>query len=110
MYEESPNLSVTATSIADVHGFDLEEWVKNESHTYIGCSHDNVEASPWANPYKVDEHGRENELRMYRDKVLRSPNMMNSLHELRGQILGCWCSGTEKCHGQILVDLFSNSS
>lgn len=30
---------------------------------------------------------------------------MNSLHELNGKVLGCWCA-PGPCHGDVLVELF----
>jgi hypothetical protein len=32
---------------------------------------------------------------------------MNSLHELKGKTLGCWCKkkSSDACHGDVLVEL-----
>jgi uncharacterized protein DUF4326 len=43
-------------------------------------------------------------LAQYRKWIQNQPELMNSLHELRGKILGCWCS-PKPCHGDILKEL-----
>ena len=42
----------------------------------------------------------------YRDYVTSKPELMRSLTELRGKVLGCLCqSPPESCHDQVLVEL-----
>lgn len=61
--------------------------------------------SKWGNPFKIGKDGtREEVIEKYRQYILMNPNLLSSLHELRGRILGCWCS-PEKCHGDVLVEL-----
>jgi hypothetical protein len=61
--------------------------------------------SKWANPYKVKQYGRDQALQMYREYILRSPDLLKSLSELEGKTLACWCA-PEPCHGDILRQLF----
>ena len=103
--DESLNQRATGTKLVDLHDVDLDEWVKDETHIYIGRAHGNVEESYWANEYKVEEHGRDRALQMFRDKVISSPQMMAKLSGLTGLSLGCWCPWPLKCHGQALIDL-----
>ncbi|SFV09685.1 DUF4326 domain-containing protein [Alicyclobacillus macrosporangiidus] len=61
--------------------------------------------SKWANPYRIGRDGtREECIRKYREYVLGRPDLMEALGELRGKVLGCWCS-PEPCHGDVLVEL-----
>ena len=59
----------------------------------------------WANPYSVKIYGRDEALRLYREHVLKLPNLDTELEKLSGKRLGCWCH-PEPCHGDILVELF----
>lgn len=71
--------------------------------------------SKWGNPfshksntlakYKVDTV--EEAVAKYELWVKTQPEIINSLHELNGKILGCWCKikGDEPCHGDILIKM-----
>jgi hypothetical protein len=62
-------------------------------------------SSKWGNPFKVGKDGTIQEvLAKYRDYILQTPELRESLSELRGKTLGCWCK-PEPCHGDILIDL-----
>lgn len=60
--------------------------------------------SKWANPFCVKKHGRDQALELYKQHILSNPELVNSLHELKGKVLGCWCK-PEKCHGDVLIEL-----
>lgn len=61
--------------------------------------------SKWGNPFVVGVDGdRATVIAQYRDWVLRQPELMAALPELRGKVLGCWCS-PQACHGDVLVEL-----
>ena len=61
--------------------------------------------SKWGNPFKIGEHGsREEVIRRYEEYVRANPNLLNSLGELKGKTLGCWCR-PKACHGDVLVKL-----
>lgn len=49
---------------------------------------------------------KEEALSKYKEYVLSSPELMESLDELEGKVLGCFCK-PEKCHGDILLELLS---
>lgn len=59
----------------------------------------------WSNPYRAEEYGKEESLRLYRvwlDKTLkRKPNY---LRPLIGQYLACSCKLDEPCHGDIIIE------
>lgn len=96
-------------------GKNLDEWVKDSNHVYI--SHDigaftkGELASKWNNPYDIKTYGREVALALYKDYVRYSQTKWNgktlweSLDELRGKKLGCWCYPLP-CHGDKLIELY----
>lgn len=69
----------------------------------------------WGNPYSHLPNSRaefictsRNESIMkYKEWILNQPDLMDSLHELRGKILGCYCK-PKSCHGDILVSLVND--
>jgi hypothetical protein len=64
--------------------------------------------SKWHNPYKVGNgwglHTREEAIRLYKEYLLASPDLMASLPELKGKNLVCYCDPLP-CHGHILREL-----
>lgn len=79
---------------------------KEPYDVYIG------RGSKWGNPYSHKEGtqakfivaSRKEAIEKYREYILNSPELLNCLHELRGQTLGCWCK-PKACHGDVLVEL-----
>lgn len=65
----------------------------------------NLQKSKWANPFTVREYGREKCLVLY-EKHVRESELYEELEELSGKSLGCFCEKEEKCHGDVLVNLF----
>ena len=47
---------------------------------------------------------REEAINQYREWIKTQPELLASLHELKGKVLGCWCK-PQACHGDILVEL-----
>lgn len=78
-------------------------------------------SSKWANPFRLSDYAenRGAVLVAYEKYVRASPELMDSLHELAGKRLGCWCvekrcltcgkmrgtCGHLDCHGDVLVKL-----
>lgn len=61
--------------------------------------------SKWGNPYSIGKDGtREEVLKKYQKWLKKNYSLMQSLHELRGKTLGCWCH-PKPCHGNILKEL-----
>ena len=71
---------------------------KDKYDIYIG------RPSKWGNPFSVDEYGREGCINKYREWILNKPELIKSLDELKGKVLGCWCK-PKVCHGDVLVEL-----
>jgi hypothetical protein len=87
----------------------LEDWLNSSpNHIYIGRNMTHYVkgaiGSKWANPFKVDINGRDDACDKYESYVRTNHLLANSIHELDGKILGCWCH-PEKCHGHILMKL-----
>lgn len=90
------------------------DWMKFVVHcrkakydVYIGgkTPRYNMPESKWHNPFKIDRDGtREEVIEKYRQYLLSNPALMACLPELKGKVLGCWCS-PKACHGDVLVEL-----
>lgn len=78
--------------------------VVNRKHTqvydvYIG------RPSKWGNPYKIGPDGdRAAVIAKYTVWIRSCPDLLASLPELQGKILGCWCAPLP-CHGDVLARL-----
>lgn len=61
--------------------------------------------SKWGNPFEIGKDGSRGEvIAKYEKWIYTQPDLMNSLHELRGKTLGCWCA-PKACHGDVLARL-----
>ena len=65
--------------------------------------------SEWGNPYRLSAYGncRRKVVDLYKEHILSTPNLAEKVKELRGKVLGCWCS-PNLCHGEILHQLAGN--
>lgn len=83
---------------------------KEEYDVFIG------RGSKWGNPYThitdkptladIIVDSREEAIEKYRDYILNNKELMDSLDELEGKVLGCYCKPLS-CHGDILLELLS---
>ena len=72
---------------------------KEKYDVYIG------RGSKWGNPYHIGQHGTRKEvIKKYENYLLGNTDLMNSLDELKGKVLACWCS-PKACHGDVLIKL-----
>ena len=61
--------------------------------------------SKWGNPFSIGKDGNRDEvIEKYREWIVKQPELMNSLGELKGKVLGCWCKPLA-CHGDVLLEL-----
>lgn len=59
----------------------------------------------WGNPFRLDRDGTRAEvIAKYKAWIQTQPQLLASLHELKGQRLGCWCAPLA-CHGDVLAEL-----
>jgi hypothetical protein len=59
--------------------------------------------SKWGNPFVIGRDGsRADVVRKYEQYLLNSKQLMNSLCELKGKNLVCYCA-PQACHGDVLL-------
>jgi len=59
----------------------------------------------WGNPFKIGADGTRSEvIEKFREWALLNNEFMESLDELDGKVLGCWCK-PNACHGDVIVEL-----
>lgn len=84
---------------------------KEKYDVYIG------RPSKWGNPFSHIKGKsaaiyltttREEAIQKYEEWIKTQPDLMAALPELKGKVLGCWCS-PKPCHGDILITLTKNS-
>jgi hypothetical protein len=81
--------------------------MRDNYHVYIGRVNDRygLKQSKWANPFRIGKDGtREEVIEKYKIWFAGQPHLVNSLPELRGKTLGCWCA-PKACHGDFLAEL-----
>jgi hypothetical protein len=73
---------------------------KRESYdVYVG------RPSKWGNPFMIGKDGSRDEvIAKYEAWLHAQPELLAALPELRGKVLGCWCS-PQHCHGDVLARL-----
>jgi len=79
---------------------------KEKYDVYIG------RPSKWGNPFSIGKDGsREEVIKKYEEWITNGEGkyLLNDLHELKGKILGCWCS-PKPCHGDILLKLINKDN
>jgi len=58
----------------------------------------------WGNPFKMDSGcTREQSIQKFREWFPTQKHLVDSLHEIQGKVLGCWCKPKD-CHGDILAE------
>ena len=59
-------------------------------------------------PFTIGKDGdREEVIQKYIAWLENQPELLASIHELKGKILGCWCS-PNACHGDVLAEIVNN--
>lgn len=91
---------MTSTPVATV----LNRRSRNsQSGVYIG------RGSKWGNPFVIGMDGtRDDVCDKYEAWLLGQPQLLESLHELRGRNLVCYCA-PKRCHGDLLLRLANES-
>ena len=76
--------------------------VKNSKYdVYIG------RGSKWGNPFVIGIHGsRSIVIKKYESWILKQPNLLKDLDELKDKTLGCHCY-PKACHGDILKKIIT---
>ena len=61
--------------------------------------------SKWGNPFVLLNEDERNEvIEKYEEYIRGRKDLMDSLYELDGKVLGCYCK-PRKCHGDVLIKL-----
>lgn len=68
-------------------------------------------STEFGNPFRLEEdggnHTREESVEAYREwfkqKLKSDPEFRESVQQLKGETLGCWCK-PKKCHGDIILE------
>ena len=101
-----PNLSFYEGLVDNKLHTQVVHCKKSDYDIYIG------RPSKWGNPFS-HRNGTSAEFRVgsrseaiqkYEEWILNQPELMADLIELRGKVLGCWCS-PKPCHGNVLSKL-----
>ena len=83
----------------------VQEWLDDEDHVYVGRVHGNREGSKWENPFRLDDHDINTSLTLYEEHITSNPDLAGALGSLKKKSLGCWCFNSEKFHANILLKL-----
>lgn len=91
-------------------------YIGRHGRIFIGSKEDkfvyHFKRSKWHNPFKVGkDHSLEESLELYEAYLRDNVELMKSLNELSGKVLGCWChsykpSKDHPCHGDVLVKVW----
>jgi hypothetical protein len=74
----------------------------------VHCKHADYDVyvgrpSKWGNPYAIGRDGTRDEvIALYERWLLKQPQLVAELHELREKTLGCWCAPS-RCHAEVLA-------
>lgn len=62
--------------------------------------------SKWSNPFPIrKDRTRKQAIESFEKWIRKKPELLDDLHELKDQVLGCWCDKDETCHGDVLIKL-----
>ena len=69
------------------------------------------ESSIWCNPYhkQLNKLGRALVVGLYREYILKKPELVAKIPCLRDKVLACWCA-PELCHGDVLIELLKKQT
>ena len=84
------------------HVHDIQLWLSDRDHVYIGRKTKFLRGSKWGNPYIISKNlYRKQAVQRYNTYLSNNQELLQSLPELRGKTLGCWCV-PRLCHGHII--------
>lgn len=64
----------------------------------------------WGNPFRVDEYGRAEALRRYRDYLSNNSALQRDIRtHLAGKDLACWCRPDQDCHADLLLAIANSN-
>lgn len=83
---------------------------KNKVTTIVNCRTEDYDVyigrgSKWGNPFVMrnkSDSERDRVCDAYEAWFMNQPELVNSVHELKGKVLGCYCK-PKRCHGDFLA-------
>lgn len=113
MSEEIKVINCRARSLKTLGYDSLHDFLDkgNGNHMYVGRDMaqyvPGAVGSKWRNPYTLKAYGNDagKVVSLYKDYVRRTPALYNSLRELEGKTLACWCH-PDPCHATALKELY----
>ena len=87
----------------------VKRLLKGDLYIGRGSRQRSLAKSRYCNTFKVSEVGREMAIDKFRESLLQDQALYRSLWTLSGRRLLCHCRLHEKCHGDVLIQEFSNS-
>lgn len=93
------------TTVIHIHDAPANWW-EDPQFVYIGRAIPRLKlpGSKWANPYKVQAHGRAQAIIHYAVWLHLDSGLVPQVGELRDKTLVCWCK-QDPCHGDVLAAL-----
>ena len=86
----------------------IQKWLRDTNNVYVGREVPGIVAgSKWGNPYELKYYSRTVAIAFYESHLDLNEKLANSVSELRGKVLGCWCSPS-RCHAETLHRLAGN--
>lgn len=95
-------------------------WMRDDCDVYAGRgrngkrfgSADIGERGWLGNPYRADEHGREECIekfrRVFERRLENDPEFRTAVRDLAGKTLGCWCQHLDEtetaCHAEVIAE------
>ena len=87
----------------------VKRLLKGDLYIGRGSRQRSLAKSRYCNTFKVSEVGREMAIEKFRETTQADQVLYRSLWTLSGRRLICHCRLHEKCHGDVLIQEFSNS-
>ena len=89
-------------NIINLRTVNIEKWLKGPNNVYVGRK------SKWGNPFRLAVYkSREVVVDLFKKRILKDKRLKNSVVELKGKVLGCWCAPS-CCHAEVLHHLAGN--
>ena len=96
-------------NIVNLNGVNnIHSWLKDERNIYVGRANRFTSDAKWGNPFIIGRDGdRKQVVELYEQYILGNDKLLDSINELKGKVLGCWCD-PDQCHAEILHKLAGN--
>ena len=85
----------------------IKAWRKG--HVYIGSGSRELRLQPseWSSPFKAAQYTRPKAIELYKALLEKDSTIAARLERLSAKVLACHCRGSEACHADAIIELFS---